>query len=117
MRIAALALGFALVSGACASSGTAAGEQSTTGTTTTRRTNLISSAEISESRASTVADLIRQARPSWGPAIVFVNENPDPVGSTRSPGTVREIRYLTKSEAQSKWGSRVEGPVIQIIPR
>lgn len=117
MRIAALALGIALVSGACASSGTAAGDQSRTNTTTARRTNVITSAEISESRAATVADLIRQARPSWGPAIVFVNENPDPVGTTRSPAVVREIRYLTRSEAQSKWGSRVDGAVIQIIPK
>lgn len=116
MRIAALALGLALVSG-CASSGTAAADQSRTSSTTARRTNIITLAEIGESRASTVADLIRQARPSWGPAIVFVNENPDPVGSTRSPSVVREIRYLSKSEAQSKWGSRVSGPVIQIIPR
>lgn len=117
MRVAALALGLALVSGACASSGTAAGDQSRTATTTARRTNVITAAEISESRAATVADLIRQTRPTWGQAVIFVGENPDPVGTTRSPTVVREIRYLTKSEAQAKWGSRVQDPVIQIIPR
>lgn len=117
MRIAALALGLALVSGACASSGTAAGDQTRTATTTTRRTNLITTQEISESRAPTVADLIRQLRPGWGPGVVFVNNDPDPTALTRSPANVREIRYLTKSEAQSKWGSRVQDPVIQITPR
>ena len=117
MRIAVLALGLALVSGACASSGTAAGEQTPTQSSTARRTNVISQQEISESRAATVADLIRQVRPTWGNAVVFVGENPDPVGMTRAPSVVREIRYLTKSEAQSKWGSRVQDPVIQIIPR
>ena len=117
MRIAALALGLALISGACASSGTAAGDQTRTASTTTRRTNIITAQEISESRAPTVADLIRQLRPGWGPGVVFVNNDPDPTALTRSPSNVREIRYLTKSEAQSKWGSRVQDPVIQITPR
>ena len=117
MRTAALALGFALVSGACASSGTASADQTPTSRTTARRTNIITSQEIRESRVATVRELIQQLRPGWGPAVFFVNENPDPVAQNRSPANVSEIRYLTKSEAQSKWGSRVQDPVIQVIPR
>ena len=117
MRIAALALGLVIVAGACASSGTASTAQNPTASSTARRTNVISTQEITESRALTVADLIRQARPGWGPGIVYVSENPDPSALTRALGNIREVRYLTKSEAQSKWGSRVDGPVIQILPR
>lgn len=130
MRIAALALGLVLVSGACASSGTAAGEQTPTQNTTTRRTNVITAEEIRESRAQTIGDLIRQTRPSWprsactGPGqtacyVVFLNNDPDPSGTAlqRSLGTVREVHYLTKSEAQVKWGSRVSDPVIQVLTR
>ena len=117
MRIAALALGLVVVAGACASKGTAGSQQTATASSTARRTNVISAQEISESRAPTVADLIRQSRPSWGAAIVYVGENPDPSALTRPLGVVREVRYLSKSEAQSKWGSRVDGPVIQIIAK
>lgn len=117
MRIAVLALGVALAGGACASSGTAAGDQTPTNTTTTRRTNVITLQEIRESSAPTVADLIRQLRPSWPRAVVFINNDPDPTALTRSPANVSEIRYFTKSEAQSKWGSRVQDPVIQLTPR
>jgi hypothetical protein len=119
MRIAGLALGLALAAGACASSGTAAADQSATASSTARRTNVITSQELRESRQATVADLIRQTRPSWPvtSSIVYVNTDPDPTGLNRSPANVSEIRYLSKSEAQSKWGSRVQGSVIQIMTR
>lgn len=130
MRIAALALGLTLVTGACASSGTAAGDQAVTASTTTRRTNIITAEEIRDSRAPTVGDLIRQTRPSWprnvctAPGqtncyVVFLNNDPDPSGTglQRAPSTVREVHYLTKSEAQTKWGSRVVDTVIQVITR
>ena len=118
MRIAALALGLALVSGACASSGTAAGDQTPTRSTTVARTNVITAEEIRESRAPTIGDMIRQTRPSWprnvctGPGqtgcyVVFLNNDPDPSGTALQRGlsTVREVHFLTKSEAQTKWGS------------
>jgi hypothetical protein len=123
MRIAALALGLVITAGACASSGTAAGEQSATGTATTRRTNVITTQEIGESRAPSVTDLIRQLRPSWpgqGSAVSIVVNN-DVMGgyamlNNQPLSTVRQINYLTKSEAQMKWGARVQ-EVIQIITR
>ena len=119
MRIGALALGLALASGACASSGTATTDQTPTQTSTARRTNIITTQEIRESKATTVGDLIRQSRPGWPRTVaVFLNNDPDPSGTVlnRSSSTVTEIRYFTKSEAQTKWGSRVE-EVVQIITR
>ena len=119
MRIAVLALGLALAAGACASSGTAAADQSVTGSRTASRTNVITSQEIRESRQATVADLIRPTRPSWPTAqsIIYFNTDPDPTGLNRSPSQVTEIRYMSKSEAQSKWGSRVQGAVIHMLTR
>ena len=120
MRVAALALGLVIAAGACASKGTAAGEQSVTAGTTTRRTNLISAQEIRESKAPTLADLIRQSRPSW-PTTVTVFVNNDPLGGYEtlrnlSVSNTAEVRYLTRSEAQMKWGSRFQ-EVIQVITR
>jgi hypothetical protein len=123
MRIAALALGLTIAAGACASSGTAATEQSPTASTTTRRTNVITLQEINDSRAPSLPDLIRQLRPSWpgqGTQVSIVVNN-DVMGgyamlNNQPVSTVREVRYLTKSEAQMKWGPRVQ-EVIQIITR
>lgn len=123
MRIAALALGFALVSGACASSGTAAGDQTVTAQTTTARTNVITTQEIRDSKAPNMTDLIRQLRPSWpgqGSQVTIVVNN-DIMGGyaflqQQPVSTAREIKFLTKSEAQFKWGPRV-AEVIQIITR
>jgi hypothetical protein len=130
MRIAALALGLVVAAGACASSGTAAGDQTRTASSTTRRTNVITAQEISESRAPTIGDMIRQTRPQWPRSactapnqgncyVIFLNNDPDPSGTAlnRALGTVREVLFLTKSEAQTKWGSRVSDMVIQIMSR
>ena len=127
MRIVALALGLVVVAGACASSGTAAGDQTPTSSSTARRTNIIATQEIRDSRAPSLPDLIRQLRPSWpNPTEVNVVVNNDIMNLDPREGlnmlraqpvtTATEIRYLTKSEAQSKWGARV-GQVIQIITR
>lgn len=120
MRIAALALGLVIAAGACASKGTAAGEQSVTASSTARRTNVISSQEIRESKAPSLPDLIRQLRPGWPTAVTIVVNN-DVMGGydmlrNQPVSTATEIRYLTRSEAQTKWGSRVL-EVIQIITR
>jgi hypothetical protein len=120
MRIAALALGLAITAGACASSGTAAGDQSVTASRTTRRTNIITSQEIRESAAPSLADLILQLRPGWPTAVtIFVNN--DPLGDYSqlrilSVNATSEIRYLSRSEAQMKWGPRFQ-EVIQVITR
>jgi hypothetical protein len=120
MRIAALALGFVIVGGACASKGTAAGDQTPAARTASRRTNVISSEEIRESRAPSLPDLIRQLRPGW-PTAVTVVVNSDIMGGydmlrNQPVSTASEIRYLTRSEAQAKWGARVQ-EVIQVITR
>lgn len=123
MRIVALALGLVVVAGACASSGTAAGDQTPTSSTTARRTNIITAQEIRESTAPSLPDMIRQLRPSWpgnGSAVTIVVNN-DIMGgyamlSQQPKSTASEIRYLTKSEAQTKWGMRVQ-EVIQVITR
>lgn len=120
MRIAALALGLVTIAGACASSGTAATEQSPTATSTARRTNVITSQEIRDSRAPTLQDLIRQLRPGW-PTNVSIVVNNDVMGGydmlrSQPISTASEIRYLTRSEAQTKWGARVQ-EVIQVITR
>ncbi|HZI29063.1 MAG TPA: hypothetical protein VFD64_12920 [Gemmatimonadaceae bacterium] len=123
MRIVALALGLVVVAGACASSGTAAGDQTPTSSTTTRRTNIITAQEIRESTAPSLPDLIRQLRPSWpgqGTQVTIVVNN-DIMGgyamlSQQPKSTASEIRFLTRSEAQTKWGARVQ-EVIQVITR
>ena len=123
MRIAVLALGLALTAGACASSGTAAGDQTPASSTTARRTNIISTQEIRDSRAQNLTDLIRQLRPGWpGPgSTVTIVVNNDIMGGyamlqNQPVSTAREIRYMSKSEAQTKWGARVQ-EVIQVITR
>lgn len=120
MRIAALALGLVITAGACATSGTAASEQSPTANTTSRRSNVITSQEISESRAPSLTDLIRQLRPGWPTAVTIVVNN-DVMGGydmlrNQPVSTAAEIRFLTRSEAQTKWGARVQ-EVIQVITR
>jgi hypothetical protein len=120
MRVAALALGLVIVAGGCATRGTAAADQSVTGNTTARRTNVISAQEIRESAAPSMQDLIRQLRPGW-PTTVTIAVNDVVMGGydflrQQPVSTATEIRYLTRSEAQIKWGSRVL-EVIQIITR
>lgn len=120
MRVAVLALGLAIAAGACATSGTAAGDQSPTARTTTRRENVISAQEIRDSRAPDLTDLIRQLRPGW-PTNVTVVVNNDIMGGydflrQQPVSTTAEIRYLSRSEAQSKWGMRVL-ETIQVITK
>ena len=120
MRIAALALGIVMSAAACASSGTAASEQSATASTTRSRTNVITQQEINESKAPSLADLIRQTRPGW-PTNVTIFLNNDAYGNydqlrNLSVNRTKEIRYLTKSEAQMKWGSRF-ADVIQVLTK
>lgn len=121
MRFAAFALGLVITAGACASSGTAAGSQAATGSSTASRTNVITTQEIRESKAPTLADLVRQARPNW-PRTVTIFVNNDAFGAydtlrNLAVTATTEVRYLSKSEAQFKWGARVQTEVIQVITR
>jgi hypothetical protein len=120
MRLIVLALGLGLATGACASSGTAAADQTATGASTRPRTNVISLQELRESRAPTLADVIRQLRPGW-PTQVTVFLNNDAFGDynslrSLSVSNTSEVRFLSASEAQNRWGSRFK-EVIQVITR
>ena len=121
MRYLAIAFTLVLAAGACASSGTAAGDQSATSTSTRPRTNVISLQEIRESRAPSLYDMVRQLRPGWpNNAIVFVNNDAfGDVNSLRnlSASNTAEIRLLSRSEVQIRWGSRYNTEVIQVITR
>jgi hypothetical protein len=117
-------LGIVIAAGACASSGTAAGDQTVTSTSTRPRTNVISTQEIRESTAPSVADLIRQVRPTWPTNVTLFVNNDAIADPTQTPNQLRnlsknaamEIRFYTKSEAQMKWSSRYQ-EVIQVITR
>jgi hypothetical protein len=121
MRFIAFALTLVLAAGACASSGTAAADQSATSTSTRPRTNVISLQEIRESRAPSLYDMVRQTRPSWpSSATVFVNNDPfGDINSLRnlSLNNTSEVRLLSRSEVQIRWGSRYNNEVIQVITR
>jgi hypothetical protein len=119
MRMAVWALGLVIAAGACASRGTATSDQTPTASTTRSRSDVITAQEIRESAAPTLADVVRQLRPGWSSsATVFVNN--DYFGSRESLRNLSrtnttEIRYLQRSEAQMKWGSRYYTEVIQVI--
>lgn len=120
-------LGLMLVLEGCASSGTAASAPGTTRSSATRRTNVITAAELAENpQLASAADAIRQLRPGWpvniadGRAItIFVNNNEFGGYATLTQITARtiaEVRYLTASEAQMKWSSKYYD-VIQVITK
>ena len=120
MRFLVMASLLVLGAGACASTHTAAGDQTPTGSQTRARTNVITLEEIRESRANSVADLVRQLRPGW-PTQVTVFVNNDAFGGyeqlrSLSLSNAAEVRFLSRSEAQMKWGSRFQ-EVIQVITR
>jgi hypothetical protein len=123
-------LSLMLVLEACASSGTAASAPGTTRSTATRRTNVITAAELAEHpNLASAEDAIRQLRPQWPtrvdvggqtyPLTIFMNNNEFGGYASLSQITARtiaEIRYLTQSEAQMKWSSKYRD-VIQVITK
>jgi hypothetical protein len=122
MRYLALAFSLVLAGGACATTGTPAGDQSATGTSTRARTNVISLQEIRDSRAPSLYDMVRQLRPGWPSSQVVVFVNNDPFGDINSlrnlsGNNTAEIRLLSRSEVQIQWGSRYSTEVIQVITR
>lgn len=72
---------------------------------------------------SRVSDVVRQLRPGWPsqPQMhVFVNDNFfGAYESLRqlSRSSVREVRYLQRSEVQIKWGSRYQYEAIHVLTR
>lgn len=113
-------LSLMLVLEGCASAGTAVSAPGSTQRTATRRSNVITAAELAERpELLSVADAIRQLRPNWPAAQVYLDNDPYGPYQQASQLTTRqakEIRFLTSSEAQMKWGSRVQ-EVIQVITR
>jgi hypothetical protein len=114
MRQVIVALGIVLVCSACASRGGAGSDNTRTTRTTQSRTTVITAEEIAAARgAANAADLVRQLRPNWPNAPVFVgnNEFGGPL-SAIDAGSVREIRLLSASEAQMRWGMRVREVIL-----
>lgn len=118
MRKAMALLALIVVVQGCAAKGTAAVAAGSTRQTTTPRTNVITAQELAEHpELMSVADAVRRLRPSWRAATIFINNDPYVGTSSEIPArNVRELRYLTASEAQMKWGSKYR-EVIQVITR
>jgi hypothetical protein len=121
MRIRFLSLGLALALQACASSQTASSDQEPTRSTTRGRTDVISTQEIDENRdVISVADLLRKLRPQWSRQVtVFLNDNPYGDFASLSQigvANTKEVRFISRSEAQMKWGMRFN-EVIQVLSR
>jgi outer membrane receptor for ferrienterochelin and colicin len=103
---------------ACASGSTAATAGGTTRQQTTARTTVITAQELAENPdLNSVADAVRKLRPGWRAATVFINSDPYVGSASEIPvRNVREIRFLSASQAQMNWGSRYR-EVIQVITR
>lgn len=116
MKRIVLAVALGLIAAACATRGTASSSNAVTRSVSTRRMNVISSEEIMENRALvSVGDLVRQLRPAWRYSAIFLGEQLyDGTLANLQSGNVREVRYLSASEAQMKWGMRYQ-EVVQVI--
>jgi len=110
----------ALALNGCAAKGSPETAPPSLRSSTARSTNVITQEEIeSHPGVQTAADLVRQLRPSWRRAEIYMGNNDFGDFSTLAQiavNRIKEIRFLTISEAQNKWGSRVR-EVIQVTPR
>ncbi len=118
-------LAIVVIAGACASSGGSSG-----GSDRPRRDrNLITTADIAElSGMSNALQVVRQLRPAWlrprgrtGIPTVYRNnsrwgENPGALQNI-SIENVREMRFLSTTDANIRWGTSVSGPVILVTTR
>ncbi len=114
-------LAIVVIAGACASSG---------GSSRPRRDrNLITTADLAElTGLSSALQAIQQLRPAWlrarprtGLPTVYRNnsrwgENPGALRNI-SIANVREIRFLSATDATIRWGTNVSGTVILITTR
>ena len=99
-----------------------------------RRFNVITAEEIATSQTATAFDAVRELRPQWlqarGPDLVTVGGRPGPqvaiddvirggLDELRAVrvGSIHEIRFISASDATTRWGSGVQGGVIEIITR
>ena len=129
-----LALGAATLLGACASGGggAAGGEPGARQARRGGARNQVTLAELQGATQANLYDALRAVRPQW------FNPGPSPGGGTGGMGlpvvfiegqlygslqslrnittsTVLEARYLTVSEAQGKYGARVDTPVVEVM--
>ena len=114
-------LAIVVIAGACASSG---------GPSRPRRDrNLITTAELAElNRMSNALQAVQQLRPTWlrprgrnGLPTIFRNnsrwgENPGALRNI-SIEMVREMRFVSTTDANIRWGTTVSGTVILVTTR
>ncbi len=101
---------------------------------TPRRSTVITAEEIATSRTATAFEAVRELRPQWlqarGPdlitaggrsgarvAIDDVIRGPLDELSAVHIGNIREIRFISASDATTRWGAGVQGGVIEIITK
>ncbi len=120
--------------------GSTVGTACTTGSTTEggrpapRRSNVITAEEIAASTARTAHDAVRELRPQWlqarGPDLVTVGGRLgarvaiddvmrgrlDELAGVRVEN-IFEIRFISASDATTRWGAGVQGGVIEIITK
>jgi hypothetical protein len=80
-----------------------------------RRTNVITAEELVGHSFQSAADIVRQLRPTWGRAQIYANNAPYgdySVLTQIAAQNVKEIRWLTISEAQMRWGSGVREVIL-----
>ncbi len=110
-----------VIAGACASSGGSSGPR--------RDRNLITTADIAElTGLSDALQVVQQLRPAWlrrrgrtGFPTVYRNDSrrgENPAALANIPiEIVREIRFLSATDANIRWGTSVSGRVIHITTR
>ena len=102
--------------------------------TAPRRSNVITAEEIATSQTATAYDAVRELRPQWlqarGPDLVTARGRPgarvaiddvirgrlDELRAVRV-GNIQEIRFISASDATTRWGTGGQGGVIEIITR
>lgn len=118
MRKVMVMLALVLAVPGCAAKGTAAVAAGSTRQQTTPRSNVITAQELAEHpELMSVADAVRRLRPGWRATAIFMNNDPY-VGTANEIQVrgIKELRFLTASEAQMKWGMKYR-EVIQVITR
>ena len=128
-----------LAAGACASTGTGGGGGGAEGAgdgarpaRTASSTNLLAAAEIEAAAQRNMRDVIAALRPRWlqnsnprdfhptsAAEAIAVYVNGRPSGGLESLASIDKmavdrVLYFTLAEAQSRWGSVVRGPVIDV---
>jgi outer membrane receptor for ferrienterochelin and colicin len=99
-----------------------------------RRSSVITAEEIARSQTTTAFEAVRELRPQWlqarGPDLITVGGRAgaqlaidDVIRGSLDElravhiGNIHEIRFIRASDATTRWGSGVQGGVIEIITR